>query len=124
MPKSETERLLENRRRYVGGAAMQECAHPGKQSISPSKRTAVLACMGARVDVEELLRLRCLCVQPPAFIGFRGPPRRLIQPRTPRAGGGSGWSGPCAVVYRRSWAIRGFQPQVGLPRQCTDSSAT
>ena len=37
---------------------MHKPGYPGKQPIQPSKRVAVVACMDARLDVEDLLGLQ------------------------------------------------------------------
>lgn len=58
MANSMTDRCLENNREYAGGEAMHRALYPGKQPIQPSKRVAVLACMDARLDVEDLLGLQ------------------------------------------------------------------
>jgi len=50
--------LLKNNERYAAGEAVHESKHPGKQKIQPAKRLAVVACMDARIDVEDLLGLR------------------------------------------------------------------
>jgi carbonic anhydrase len=53
-----TDRYLANNRKYAGGEALHRAAHPGKQPINPAKHVAVLACMDARIDVEDLLGLQ------------------------------------------------------------------
>lgn len=58
MEKSVTDVFLAHNARYAGGVAVHEAKHPGKQPIRPSKRVAVLACMDARLDVEDLLGLQ------------------------------------------------------------------
>jgi len=58
MATSTTDRLLEDNKQYASGKAVHKPVHPGKQPIRPSKRVAVLACMDARLDVEELLGLQ------------------------------------------------------------------
>ena len=50
--------FLENNTRYATGQAIHKSAHPGKQPIQPGKRLAVVACMDARLDVEDLLGLQ------------------------------------------------------------------
>ncbi|HQT26609.1 MAG TPA: carbonic anhydrase [Burkholderiales bacterium] len=55
---SDTDKLLENNRRYSQGEAVHKPGYPGKQPIQPSKRVAVVACMDARLDVEDLLGLQ------------------------------------------------------------------
>jgi len=54
----ETDKLLENNRQYAQGKAIHRPNHPGGQPIRPSKRVAVVACMDARIDVEDLLGLQ------------------------------------------------------------------
>ncbi|MFU8815899.1 MAG: beta-class carbonic anhydrase [Pseudomonadales bacterium] len=58
MPDSNTDAFLENNRQYASGQPKHDPAYPGKQPIQPSKRVAVLACMDARLDVEDLLGLQ------------------------------------------------------------------
>jgi carbonic anhydrase len=58
MPKSLTDQYLENNKQYASGQALHKPVYPGKQVIQPSKRIAVLACMDARLDVEDLLGLQ------------------------------------------------------------------
>jgi carbonic anhydrase len=58
MASSMTDQYLANNRQYAGGQAIHKPAHPGKQPIRPAKRVAVLACMDARLDVEDLLGLQ------------------------------------------------------------------
>jgi carbonic anhydrase len=58
MANSMTDRYLENNRHYASGEATHKPLYPGKQPIQPSKRVAVLACMDARLDVEDLLGLQ------------------------------------------------------------------
>ena len=58
MAKSHTDLFLENNRHYARGEPMHKPGYPGKQPIRPSKRIAVLACMDARLDVEDLLGLQ------------------------------------------------------------------
>ena len=53
-----TDRCLENNNQYASGQAVHKPVYPGKQPIQPSKRVAVLACMDARLDVEDLLGLQ------------------------------------------------------------------
>ena len=49
----ETDKLLENNQRYSKGEGPHKPNYPGKQPIQPSKRVAVVACMDARLDVED-----------------------------------------------------------------------
>jgi carbonic anhydrase len=58
MASSMTERYLDNNRQYARGETLHKGAYPGKQPIRPSKRVAVVACMDARLDVEDLLGLQ------------------------------------------------------------------
>lgn len=58
MAASATDELLTNNARYARGEAVHDSAHPGGQAIQPSRRVAVLACMDARIDVEDLLGLQ------------------------------------------------------------------
>jgi carbonic anhydrase len=53
-----TDQYLDNNRQYAEGKALHRAAHPGKQPIQPAKRVAVVACMDARLDVEDLLGLQ------------------------------------------------------------------
>jgi carbonic anhydrase len=53
-----TDNYLENNRLYASGQAVHKPAHPGKQPIAPAKHVAVVACMDARIDVEDLLGLQ------------------------------------------------------------------
>jgi carbonic anhydrase len=55
---SNTDRFLDSNRRYAGGESLHEPRHPGKQPIRPARHAAVLACMDARLDVEDLLGLQ------------------------------------------------------------------
>ena len=52
-----TDRYLDNNKQYASGQAVHKASHPGKQPINPAKHVAVLACMDARIDVEDLLGL-------------------------------------------------------------------
>lgn len=58
MTKSVTDQQLEENQRYAAGQAVHKPGHPGAQPIQPSKRLAVVACMDARIDVEDLLGLQ------------------------------------------------------------------
>jgi carbonic anhydrase len=58
MGNSMTDKILENNKSYADGDAVHKPTHPGKQPIQPSKRVAVVACMDARLDVEDLLGLQ------------------------------------------------------------------
>jgi carbonic anhydrase len=57
MKKSITDHCLESNQRYSDGQSVHDSSHPGKQPIQPAKRLAVVACMDARIDVEDLLGL-------------------------------------------------------------------
>lgn len=52
------DQYLKHNERYMNGEALHKAAHPGKQKIQPAKRLAVVACMDARIDVEDLLGLQ------------------------------------------------------------------
>ena len=58
MSKSNTDQFLDNNRQYATSQAIHKPAYPGKQPIQPSRRVAVVACMDARLDVEDLLGLQ------------------------------------------------------------------
>jgi carbonic anhydrase len=58
MAESITEACLAANRQYASGQAVHKPGYPGKQPIQPSKRLAVVACMDARLDVEDLLGLQ------------------------------------------------------------------
>ena len=58
MADSNTDRYLENNKQYARGQAIHKPTHPGKQPIQPAKQVAVVACMDARLDVEDLLGLQ------------------------------------------------------------------
>lgn len=49
---------LERNARYAQGETVHRSAYPGSQPIRPAKRLAVVACMDARLDVEDLLGLQ------------------------------------------------------------------
>jgi carbonic anhydrase len=53
-----TVQYLENNKRYANGKALHASTYPGRQPIQPARRVAVLACMDARLDVEDLLGLQ------------------------------------------------------------------
>jgi len=50
-----TDRYLDNNKQYASGQAVHTPSYPGKQPINPAKHVAVVACMDARIDVEDLL---------------------------------------------------------------------
>ena len=58
MAQSTTDHYLQNNQQYASGKALHKAAYPGEQRIQPSKRVAVVACMDARLDVEDLLGLQ------------------------------------------------------------------
>ncbi len=58
MASSMTDQFLENNRQYSSGEVIHRPSYPGKQPIQPSKQVAVVACMDARLDVEDLLGLQ------------------------------------------------------------------
>ncbi len=58
MSTSNTDLFLGHNQRYAGGQAVHQPGYPGKQPIRPAKRLAVVACMDARLDVEDLLGLQ------------------------------------------------------------------
>ncbi len=53
-----TDKLLENNKLYASGEQVHNSSHPGEQPINPAKHVAVVACMDARLDVEDLLGLQ------------------------------------------------------------------
>ena len=58
MADSMTDPCLANNKQYASGKPVHKPAYPGKQPIQPGKRLAVVACMDARLDVEDLLGLQ------------------------------------------------------------------
>lgn len=58
MTKSITDQCLENNQDYADGQSLHDSSHPGEQPIQPAQRLAVVACMDARIDVEDLLGLK------------------------------------------------------------------
>lgn len=58
MAETTTDRLLENNRQYAAGQSPHRSGYPGRQKIQPARRVAVVACMDARLDVEDLLGLQ------------------------------------------------------------------
>jgi len=58
MPESKTDQHLKNNAKYAAGEAIRKPNYPGKQRIQPAKRIAVVACMDARLNVEDLLGLQ------------------------------------------------------------------
>ena len=58
MTKSITDQCLQNNQSYSNGQSVHDSSHPGEQPIQPAQRLAVVACMDARIDVEDLLGLK------------------------------------------------------------------
>jgi carbonic anhydrase len=58
MAQTPTDQFLDHNKQYASGRSIHKPAYPGKQPIQPSKRVAVVACMDARLDVEDLLGLQ------------------------------------------------------------------
>ncbi len=58
MSNAKTDELLQNNSRYAAGDALHTSSHPGAQKIQPAAHVAVVACMDARMDVEDLLGLQ------------------------------------------------------------------
>jgi carbonic anhydrase len=58
MTDSITDQLVANNQLYASGNALHKSSHPGAQAIAPAKRVAVVACMDARLDVEDLLGIQ------------------------------------------------------------------
>jgi carbonic anhydrase len=58
MATSITDQSLANNIKYASGETIHSPTYPGTQSIQPAKRLAVVACMDARLDVEDLLGLQ------------------------------------------------------------------
>ena len=58
MANKNTDQYLENNKKYASGQPVHKPAYPGKQPINPAKHVAVVACMDARLDVEDLLGLQ------------------------------------------------------------------
>jgi carbonic anhydrase len=53
-----TDQLRKNNEEYAQGRPSHRPDYPGAQPIRPAKRLAVVACMDARLDVEDLLGLQ------------------------------------------------------------------
>jgi carbonic anhydrase len=53
-----TDAVLEHNARYARGEGLHVTTHPGSQPIRPARRLAVVACMDARIDVEDLLGIQ------------------------------------------------------------------
>ena len=58
MANKNTDQYLENNKKYASGEAVHNATYPGKQPINPDKHVAVVACMDARLDVEDILGLQ------------------------------------------------------------------
>lgn len=58
MANTHTDQYLENNKKYASGEPTHKPGYPGKQPIAPAKNVAVVACMDARIDVEDLLGLQ------------------------------------------------------------------
>ena len=58
MTDSITDQLIANNLQYSNGESLHKPSHPGAQPIAPAKRVAVVACMDARLDVEDLLGIQ------------------------------------------------------------------
>ncbi len=58
MAKTVTDKALANNAKYAGGATIHKASDPGRQKIQPSSKLSVVACMDARIDVEDLLGLQ------------------------------------------------------------------
>jgi carbonic anhydrase len=58
MATSNTDVFLSNNEQYASGETLHKGSYRGKQPIRPSKHVAVLACMDARLDVEDMLGLQ------------------------------------------------------------------
>lgn len=49
---------LKNNGQYAAGQALHKAGYPGEQKIQPARRLAVVACMDARLAVEDMLGLQ------------------------------------------------------------------
>jgi carbonic anhydrase len=58
MSSTVTDAIIENNRQYAEGHGVHRPQHPGQQPIRPARRVAVVACMDARLAVEDLLGLQ------------------------------------------------------------------
>lgn len=58
MATATTDKCLQDNARYAAGEALHRPVYPGRQPIRPARRVAVVACMDARLDVEDLLGLQ------------------------------------------------------------------
>jgi carbonic anhydrase len=58
MAGSITDRCLDSNRQYAGGQTTHQAKFPGPLPIRPARRLAVVACMDARLAVEDLLGLQ------------------------------------------------------------------
>ena len=58
MASPNVERFLGNNAQYASGRTLHNPAYPGSRPIQPARQVAVVACMDARLDVEDLLGLQ------------------------------------------------------------------
>lgn len=58
MANSITDELLGNNARYARGEPLHKPSYPGPKPIQPARRVAVLGCMDARLDIEDMLGLQ------------------------------------------------------------------
>lgn len=58
MALSTVDDLLNNNKQYASKQAVHTATYPGQKPIQPAKGVAVVACMDARLDVEDLLGLQ------------------------------------------------------------------
>ena len=58
MALSTVDDFLNNNKQYASKQAVHTATYPGPKPIQPAKRVAVVACMDARLDVEDLLGLQ------------------------------------------------------------------
>jgi carbonic anhydrase len=58
MATSRIDQYVANNEQYATGETLHASTYPGKQPIQPAKRLAVVACMDARLAVEDLLGCR------------------------------------------------------------------
>ena len=58
MALSNADQFLKSNQQYAAQEAVHKATYPGPKPIQPAKRVAVVACMDARLDVEDLLGLQ------------------------------------------------------------------
>ncbi|MBS1230749.1 MAG: carbonic anhydrase [Proteobacteria bacterium] len=58
MSASTIDQCVESNRRFAIGEALHKPTYPGSLAIKPAKHMAVVACMDARLDVEDMLGLQ------------------------------------------------------------------